>query len=144
MKIILPFVAMLLLLSVNNVYSACIFTTTAATFGFGNLNPGSPVDVNVSTTLAFKCVGGPPGTMWTYTITDDDGLNETGIDANRMINAAAPTQFLPYTLTYSPTTGTVPRNTNQTLTINGTVKGIDYQYAYVGSYSDTVVLTILP
>ena len=94
MKIILPFVTLLLLLTVNNVYSACKFTTTAATFAFGNLNPGSPVDVNISTTLTFNCVGGPPGTMWTYTLTDDDGLNETGIDANRMINAAAPTSFL--------------------------------------------------
>ncbi len=144
MKIIISFVTMFLLLGANNIYAACRFTTTTATFSFGNLNPGSPVDVNISTTLTFRCTGGGPGTMWTYTITDDDGLNEIGIDANRMINAAVPTQFLPYTLTYTPATGTVPRNTSQTLTINGTVKGIDYQYAYVGSYSDTVVLTITP
>lgn len=133
---------MLLLLSVNSVYSACRFTTTAATFSFGNLNPGTPVDVNISTTVTFRCNGNP--SPWTYTITDDDGLYETGIDANRMRNTTVPTQYLPYTFSYSPTTGTVPRNTSQTLTINGTVKGIDYQYAYVGTYSDTVVLTITP
>ena len=142
MKIILPFVAMLLILSVNSVYSACRFTTTTATFAFGNLNPGSPVDVNIAATLRFRCTGNP--SPWTYTITDNDGRYETGIDANRMRNTTVTTQYLPYTLTYTPATGTVPRNQNQTLTINGTVKGIDYQYAYVGSYSDTVVLTILP
>jgi hypothetical protein len=44
----------------------------------------------------------------------------------------------------TPTTGSVPRNTNQTLTISGMVLGTDYQNALMGSYSDTVVLTILP
>lgn len=128
----------------SNVYAACRFTTTAGTLAFGNLNPGTPVDVNITAALTFKCSGGGPGTMWAYTITDDDGLNETGIDGNRMINAAVPTQYLPYTFTYSPATGLAPRNTAQTLTINGTVKGIDYQYAYGGTYTDTIVLTILP
>ena len=144
MKIIPPTLMMFLFLSVPTVHAACLFNTTAATLSFGSLNPGNPVDVNVSATLAFKCAGGPPGTMWTYSVADDDGLYETGIDANRMRNTTATTQYLPYTFTYAPATGTVPRNTNQTLTINGTVKGIDYQNAYVGSYSDTIILTITP
>lgn len=135
---------MMLLLGVYNAHAACTFPVTTAALGFGNLNPGNPVDVNVSTTITFKCAGGPPGTMWTYTITDDDGLYETGANANRMRNATVTTQYLPYTFTYTPVTGTIPRNTNQTLTISGTVKGIDYQNAYVGSYSDTIILTITP
>lgn len=144
MKIIPPTLMMFLFLSVPTVHAACVFSTTAATLSFGSLNPGNPVDVNVSATLTFKCAGGPPGTMWTYSVADDDGLYETGIDANRMRNTTATTQYLPYTFTYAPATGTIPRNTNQTLTINGTVKGIDYQNAYVGSYSDTIILTITP
>mgnify|MGYP001563220004 CR=1 FL=1 len=144
MKIITPTLIMLLLLGVPNIHAACVFSTTTATFAFGNLNTGNPIDVNISATLSFKCAGGPPGTMWTYAVTDDDGLYETGIDANRMTNATVSTQYLPYTFTYAPTSGTVPRNTNQTLTINGTIKGIDYQSASVGSYSDTVILSITP
>lgn len=144
MKIILYTLALSLFLTVATAHAACTFSTTTGTLSFGNLNPGNPVDVNVSTTLTFKCSGGSPGTLWTYAITDDDGLYETGIDGNRMRNSTVTTQYLPYNFTYSPATGTVPRNTNQTLTINGKVKGIDYQNAYVGSYSDTVILTITP
>ena len=144
MKIMASTLIILLLLSVSTVHAACTFSTTASSFSFGNLNTGNPVDVNVSATLTFKCAGGPPGTMWTFAVNDDDGLYETGIDANRMRNITVTTQYLPYTFTYYPTTGTVPRNTNQTLTINGTVKGIDYQSAPVGIYTDTVLLSITP
>jgi hypothetical protein len=54
------------------------------------------------------------------------------------------TEYLPYSLTLNPTSGTVPKNTDQTLTITGKVKGVDYQDALAGSYSDTVVISIAP
>jgi hypothetical protein len=54
------------------------------------------------------------------------------------------TEYLPYSLTLNPISGTVPKNTDQTLTITGTVKGVDYQDALAGSYSDTAVISIAP
>lgn len=82
--------------------------------------------------------------MATFSISDDDGLYETGPNANRMRHATILTEYLPYSFTLNPTTGTVPRNVNQTLTISGMVRGVDYQDASVGAYSDTVVISIVP
>lgn len=80
----------------------------------------------------------------TFFISDDDGLYETGPDQNRMRHTITPTEYLPYSLTLSPTSGTIPKNDDQTLTITGTVRGADYQDALAGNYSDTVTLTISP
>jgi len=76
--------------------------------------------------------------------TDDDGLNESGLNANRMRHTTILTEYLPYSFTLSPTSGTVPKNTDQTLTISGTVLGVNYQDASVGAYSDTVIISIAP
>jgi hypothetical protein len=61
-----------------------------------------------------------------------------------MRHATVTTEYLPYTLALSPSSGTVPKNTNRTLTITGMVKGDDYKGAYAGNFSDTVVITIAP
>lgn len=122
--------------------SICLFNSATSTLNFGSLDPANPVNVTTSTTIIFRCVGSAP--LATFFISDDDGLYETGPDANRMGHTVLPAQFLPYSLTLSPTTATVPRLTNQTLTVTGTVLGVDYQAAYPGSYSDTVIITIVP
>jgi hypothetical protein len=116
--------------------------TSSAALNFGNLDPANPVDRTVNTTVNFRCNGGSRNA--TFFISDDDGLYETGLNANRMRHATLVTEFIPYTFTLNPITGTVPRNTLQTLTITGTVNGTDYQNAIPGLYSDTVVLTIVP
>lgn len=113
-----------------------------STLNFGNLDPTNPVDVTTSTTATIRCSGNPANA--TFFITDDDGLYETGPDANRMRNTVVLTEFLPYSLTLSPITATIPKNTDQIITISGTVLGADYQTAYVGSYSDTVTITVAP
>jgi hypothetical protein len=82
--------------------------------------------------------------MVTFLITDNDGLYETGPNANRMRNTAVPTEYLPYSLSLNPTTATAPRFSLRTVTLNGTVRAVDYQSAYVGSYADTVLITIAP
>lgn len=138
-RIVLLIVIMAVLCYVRDAAAGCRFTTATATLAFGNLDPGAPVDVNATTSVVYRCTA-----ITAFTITDDDGLYETGIDANRMNNTTAPAWYLPYSFTYTPSSGTAPKNTDQTLTINGTVKGIDYQNAYFGSYSDSVVLTITP
>ncbi len=113
-----------------------------AALNFGTLDPANPVDKNASATIIFYCAGSAP--MATFFISDDDGLYETGPDASRMKHTTITTEYLPYSFTVSPTSGTVLKNTDQTLTISGTVLGVDYQDASVGAYSDTVVISIEP
>ncbi len=123
--------------------SVCNFRPPkTSTLNFGNLDPTNPIDVTVSTTATIRCAGNAANA--TFFISDDDGLYETGPDANRMRNAVVLTEFLPYSLALSPITATIPKNTDQIITISGTVLGADYQTAYVGSYSDTVIITVAP
>lgn len=120
----------------------CKFNTAAATLNFGNLDPSNPIDVTASATFVFKCVGSDDPA--TFAMIDDDGLYETGLDANRMRHATIGAAYLPYTLSLNPTSGTAPRNVNQNLTVTGTVTGANYQTAFAGSYTDTVVISINP
>ena len=120
----------------------CKFRSKTAALSFGELHPSEPEDRTVATSITFRCVGS--ASQATFAITDDDGLYKTGLDANQMRHATDTAEYLPYTLTLTPTSGTVPKNTDQTLIISGTVKGEDYQNALMGSYSDTVVISIEP
>jgi spore coat protein U-like protein len=122
---------------------ACWFTTAGTTLDFGTLDPGNPVDVTVGSTLQFRCFGWP---SVTYYVADDDGLYETAPDANRMRHTSLPGAYLPYSLDLAPRTGTISWSPFilHTLTFTGTVRGVDYQNAFVGTYSDTVVVTITP
>ncbi|MEW6375529.1 MAG: spore coat protein U domain-containing protein [Thermodesulfobacteriota bacterium] len=122
----------------------CWFTTSTSALNFGNLDPSNPIDVNISTSIFFRCFrffG-----QVTFFIGDDDGLYETGPNANRMRHSTITTEYLPYSFDLNPTSGTVPSSlfTNRTLTISGAVRGVDYQDARVGNYSDTVVVSIEP
>ena len=123
--------------------SNCQFNNPAtATLNFGTLNPLSPADVSVSTTVSFVCRGS--SSVATYSVSDDDGLHESGPGLPRMQHTTTPTTFLPYLLTLSPTTGSAPKNVDQILTVTGTILGTDYQSAIAGNYSDTVTISIQP
>ncbi|MDD5007350.1 MAG: spore coat protein U domain-containing protein [Syntrophorhabdaceae bacterium] len=122
--------------------SNCRFNTGTSSLNFGTLDPGNPSDKTVSASVRFWCGGSAP--MATFAITHDSGLYETATDAPRMRNTAVTTEYLPYTLSLNPTSGTVRRFTIQTLTISGTVQGTAFQNAYAGNYSDRVVISIEP
>lgn len=122
--------------------SICKFSSASTALSFGALDPGNPLDVTVSTTIGFRCMGSAP--MATFLITDDDGMHETAPDGNRMQHGSLPAESLPYGMTLSPTTATVPKNAPQILTVTGTVLGVDYRNAAAGNYSDTVVISIDP
>ena len=121
----------------------CTFRSRTAALDFGSLDPASPIDKSVSTTIIYRCQaqGNRP---ITFAITDDDGLYETGPDAIRMRHTTQPTEYLPYSITLNPTSGTVPKTVEFPLTVTGTVRGVDYQDARIGNYSDTVVVSIEP
>lgn len=126
---------------------SCYFNSSTSALNFGNLNPSNPVDANASTSIVFHCLRG--FLFWrqvTFFIGDDDGLYETGTNENRMRHSTITTEYLPYSFNLNPNSGTVLGNpfNNYTLNISGTVRGIDYQNAAMGSYSDTVVVSIEP
>ncbi|MEW6375531.1 MAG: spore coat protein U domain-containing protein [Thermodesulfobacteriota bacterium] len=123
-----------------NVVGTCRFNSATSTLAFGGLDPSSGLAVNASTSTTFWCTRNA-----TYSVTDDDGLNETAPDANRMQHTSSPTEYIPYTFSYNPTTGNGQGRTSPiTLNISGTVAFADYQDAAAGDYSDTVVISITP
>ncbi len=122
----------------------CQFDTSTSALNFGNLDPSNPVDKNANTTIIFRCF------RWfifpvTFYIGDDDGLYETGPNLNRMRHNTILTEYIPYSFNLNPTSGTIIGNwLPQPLTISGTVRGVDYENAAMGSYSDTVAISIVP
>lgn len=121
----------------------CKFNSKSTTLSFGNLDPGNLVDKNANTTLIFSCQASG-NNLITFSITHDSGLYETGINAPRMRNTTQTTEYLPYSLTLNPTSGSVPKVTDTPLAISGTVRGVDYQDGIPGNYSDTVTISIEP
>ena len=120
----------------------CRFLTNNFTLDFGNLVPTSGATVNASATVNFRCQGSTP--IASYSISEDDGLHSTGPGLKRMQHSVDGTQHIPYSLTLGPISGNVPKNTSQTLTVDGTINGADYQFARLGTYADLVVISILP
>lgn len=125
----------------TDAFAVCSFNVAASSLAFGALDPALGTNVTVNTVIQYRCVGGPPPRP--FTVTDDDGLYETGPNLNRMRHTVTPTEFIPYTFSYVPAAGASP-NGWWPLTMTGTVQGVNYQNAAEGSYSDSVTLTILP
>ena len=122
--------------------SNCRFTSASpSALDFGTIDPSSAANATASVTIGYRCNGG--SAIVTWNIVANDGLHPAGPGAQRMRHATNLTQYLPYSLNL-PTSGTVPRNTNQTMTLTGTVTPAAFQTAIAGSYADIVVLTIAP
>lgn len=122
--------------------SNCRFANAGpSTLAFGVIDPTSATPATVSIGIGIRCNGGPP--MATYGIVSDDGLHETGPGNHRMRHATVLTDYLPYTLNV-PASASIPRNTNQTFTLVGTVPVAAFENARAGNYTDSVVLTISP
>lgn len=121
--------------------SNCKFDTTTSTLNFGALDPAVAADANATASVGFVCHGSAP--VAAFLFTDDNGQHPSGPGARRMRHAAA-SEFLPYSLAFSPASGTVPKNVHRTLTISGTVRGTDFRGSLAGPYTDSVVVSILP
>ena len=120
--------------------SNCKFPNGALTLPFGAIDPSGTSNASASATTTFSCAGSAPNA--TFLITQDGGLfNASG---NRLQHATVAGAFLRYSLNLTPTSGTVAKNTTQTVTISGTIAPADYQQAIAGNYADTVTLTITP
>ena len=114
---------------------SCSFTQTTSTLSFGNLNPSSSANATSTVTIGIRCSGGG-----NWRLTSTNGLYYNG-STKRMRHQTVLTEYLPYTVTFSPTTG---NRFVTTITGSGTILNSSYVNAYVGNYSDSVILTISP
>jgi spore coat protein U-like protein len=121
--------------------NVCKFNATATALNFGTIDPTSSSPVTVSLSLSYRCNGSDPVATWA--VGSDDGLHETGPAQPRMQHTTSPAFYLPYSLSF-PASGSAPRNVNQTMTVTGTIAPASFAAAIAGSYSDTLVLSILP
>jgi hypothetical protein len=123
--------------------SNCRFSPPNATttLNFGNLNPANPSAVTASTTINYRCGGSAP--MATFMITADDGQHS--IDGSRSLQSESdPDSHIHYAVSLCTQSATIPRNTDQTLTVTGTINGDAYLSASPGSYADILTLLINP
>lgn len=121
--------------------SNCKFTTTPAApaLAFGAIDPGTAGAVTASLNATFECKGSAPAA--TFLVSAGNGLFFNGTRRMRHTNT---TSFLPYSVTLSPTTATVPKNTPVNLTVTATLAVPDFQDAIAGFYSDTLVVSVTP
>ena len=123
--------------------SNCRFSAPAtATLAFGTIDPSGVANVTATASVVLRCGGSAANA--TFAITDDSGLYETGPGAYRMQHAVTTTAYLGYSVGYSPQTATIPKNTNQTIAITGTITAAQYGNAIAGNFADTVTLTVSP
>lgn len=113
----------------------------AATLTFGNIDPASTANATATATLTLRCGGASPTVV--YALDHDSGLYKTGVNANRVKHATL-NEYLSYTLTLTPASGSIPKNTDQVVTLTGTITPANFQNATAGAYTDTVVLTLSP
>ena len=120
-----------------NASGNCQFHGRSTALAFGDLEPPTGRDASATASLIFKCTRGA-----TWSVTDDGGLHEQSAGAFRMRHATLDA-YLPYRLTYTNATGTSQgAQFEQTLSIEGLVRGAAYASAPPGSYADTVTITI--
>ncbi len=121
-------------------------TVSATVVGTCQFNSGG----SISFTLDPSVGGNVNGTVtqpqfWctknaSYTISDDDGLNESGT-THRLSNG---TDFIPYSFSYTATGTGNGKTSPITMDITSTILEADYINAPAGVYNDTVTLTINP
>lgn len=122
--------------------SNCRFLTATASIPFGSMDASMSAPSVVSATLAYRCQGSAP--VAAFAFSTDDGLYEAGIGLPRMRHATVATEYLPYSLGLSPTSGTINKGVVGTLTLTGTVTPANLGGAISGSFSDTVTVTLVP
>lgn len=121
----------------------CKFSTGDSALDLGVLDPESPLDRTITTSLIFKCAGSEATAD--FAINDDSGSLEMDPQAGRkMKHATMPDSSIPYEVSISKTGGEAQRNVDQSITISVKIKGEDYRNIYSGGYSDVVYISISP
>ena len=97
---------------------------------FGTINPTGNTTATFSVTLNYKCTGSASAL---FTIS---GANDSGPGAYRLKHLTQ-VQYMNYSIVTVNAPGTK-------ITVTGQIVATDYQNAYVGDYSDTLTVTVLP
>ena len=126
------------------VVGTCKFKSASTSIDIAELpfdpDSGAPSGFAASGTTTFWCTRNAA-----FSISDDDGQNESGVNLHRLGSTNLdPQEFIPYTFSYTPSTGAgLGPGTNINLDIT-----VDVPPAYanngVDTYTDKVVLTIAP
>jgi len=98
---------------------------------FGTIDPTLTTPQTFTITINYKCTGSP---VPSFTIT---GSNDSGPGAYRLQNVAKPAEYMRYTISTSDTPGSK-------ITLTGLLVAADYQNAWVGSYTDTISVLVVP
>jgi spore coat protein U-like protein len=120
----------------------CKFSGGTLALPFGTIDPATGSNITATATMGFTCNGSSP--FATFGISAGDGLYSAGPSARRMQHQTLAGTYLPYQLSWTPTSATVPKGSAQVLTVTGTLQPSSFQSALPGSYQDTVVLTLTP
>lgn len=117
------------------VAAVCDFPTNG-TVAFGALDQivGGAVSATV-TNPTFWCTK-----SYAYTITDDNGLNETG--TTYRLKAVGTADYIPYTFSYTSTGSGLGKTTSLSPAISASIAAGAYDNVPADSYADTVTLTI--
>jgi len=121
-----------------SVIGICKLSSGTSTLDFGALDPSLTSDGAATTTVNFWCTKNAG-----YTVAANNGAH-FGSGSKRMEGPTA-ADLIPYSLSNNPSTGIGSGKTTPiVLTLTGSILNADYVNAAVGSYSDTVTLTITP
>lgn len=132
------------LVSRNN----CKFSTATKTLTISVKNDATGIDPTLtsvasgSATATFTCNGNSNSA--TFVVGANDGAHSVTPGVRRMQHSTLLTSFLPYSLSFSPASATVPKGTSVNVVITATVLASDYSVAAAGTYSDTVGVTVSP
>lgn len=118
-----------------SVTGVCKFNTgQTPVLAFGAIDPTGSAAKTASVDVLFKCTKGQSAT-----VAATGGLSRT--------LAGPSSSSMPYTVTLTGASATgagFGSSTDLTLTVGGSVAVADYQNATVGSYTDTISLTVTP
>lgn len=123
--------------------SNCRFRNVASLLlDFGNINPGSGSNAVATTSFTIRCTGSADPA--TYAVSAGNGLYGTGPGSRRMRHATTLTEFLPYALSFSPASASIPKGVDQPITVTGTIQPFQFANVAQGDYTDTVLVTVSP
>ena len=119
------------------VKGSCRFDS-APNIDFGDLDAGAATDKTQSIDVSFKCTKGV-----NYTLTVGNGLHYQG--GKCRMKSTKSEDYIPYDITPKSASGMGEGfQTSSSIKLAGSVKGADYQNVPVGSYADTVTLSVQP
>jgi spore coat protein U-like protein len=120
----------------------CTFNSAIPGLTFAQIDPSGTADAVATTSVTFTCRGSSANA--TFVFSSNDGSYKLGAGAPRMRHSTNTSEYLRYSLAFSPASATVPKNVAQTVTITGTIPATYYANAMAGSYSDTVTISLNP